>query len=94
MFQESNSNSIIIKLEQIKQGGIVTITKDDISINYEFSNSTSSFAQSTTKYKRKITMNELITLYSAINLLPYKDHVIFEKYQKCFKKAKEFQKRI
>ncbi|KAK8895651.1 hypothetical protein M9Y10_024121 [Tritrichomonas musculus] len=89
-----DSNSIMIRLEQIKKDGIVTITHDDISVFYEFSDNTSSFAQSTTTYKRMITFDELVSLYSAIDLLPDKNLDIYEKYQKSFLKAKEFQKEI
>ncbi|KAK8872073.1 hypothetical protein M9Y10_007831 [Tritrichomonas musculus] len=92
--KSDDSNSILIRLMQIKKDGIVKITNDDISVFFEFSDNTSSFAQSTTTYKRMITFDELASLSSAIDLLPEKDNNIYDNYKNCYEEAKKFQKEL
>ena len=93
-FDFNDSNSIMIRLEQIKRGGKVTITRENISVFFEFKDNTSSFAQVTTVYKREITYDELLSLNSAIDLLSDKSLGIFTEYQKCFSAANKLQQNI
>ena len=93
-FQTYDSNSIMIRLKQIKDGGKVTITRENISVFYEFKDNTSSFAQENTTYKREITYDELASLNSAIDLLSDNSLYIYTEYQKCFLAANKVQQNI
>ena len=93
-FDFNDSNSIMIRLEQIKKGGKVTITRESISVFFEFKDNSSSFVQVTSVYKKDITYDELLSLNSAIDLLSDKRLDIFAEYQKCFSAANKIQQNI